>query len=70
MKVQEEEEEEEPVQDVTITGRSSTSLIVRYKAKKRHLTCSSTQLLNELSEKLPAKKRIRIENNVITNIEK
>ena len=64
------EEEDEEILDVTITGHSSTSVIVRYESRKRHLTCSTMELLTELSEKLPSKKRIKVENNVITSFEK
>ena len=56
--------------DVTVTGRSSNALIVRHQSRKRNMSCSSPELLEELSSKFPCKRRISIENNVITGFEK
>ena len=56
--------------DVTITGRSSKAIIVQHNSKKRHMTCSSTELLEELSKDLPSKKRITVESNIVTAYEK
>ena len=56
--------------DVTITGHSSTSLIIRQDWCKRHLSCSTADLLEELSSKLPCKRTITVESNVITGYKK
>ena len=56
--------------DVTVTGRSSKALIVHHQSHKRHMSCASPELLEELSTKFPCKRRISIENNVFTACEK
>ena len=56
--------------DVTITGRSSKQLIVRHMTSKRRMTCSTDELLDELSIKFPAKRRLTVDNNIITGYEK
>ena len=56
--------------DVTITGRSSKAIILRHKSQKRHMACSSDELLEELSAKLPCKRIITVESNIITAYEK
>ena len=52
--------------DVTITGRSSTTLIIQHDSSKRRLACSTQDLLEELSSKLPCKHTITVESNIIT----
>ena len=56
--------------DVTITGRSSKAIIVHHKSQKRHMTCSSDELLEELAAKLPYKQTITVESNIVTSYEK
>ena len=56
--------------DVTITGRSSKAIIFCHKSQKRHMACSSDELLEELSAKLPCKRKITVESNIITAYEK
>ena len=56
--------------DVTITGRSSKAIIVRHKSQKRHMACSSDELLEELAAKLPCKQTITVESNIVTSYEK
>ena len=56
--------------DLTITGRSSKAIILRHKSQMRHMACSSDELLEELSAKLPCKRIITVESNIITAYEK
>ena len=56
--------------DVTITGRSNKAIIVRHNSKKRHMGCSTDELLEELSSPLPCKRRITVESNIVTAYEK
>ena len=52
--------------DVTVTGRSSTTLIIRHNSQKRRLSCNTPELLDELSSKLPCRRTVTIESNIIT----
>ena len=57
--------------DVTVTGRSSEKLIIRHMSTKRCLTCSSEDLLNKLlSTQFPCKRRLILQNDIITGYEK
>ena len=56
--------------DVTVAGRSSEKLIVRHMSAKKRLSCSSTELLDELSTTFPCKRRLILDNEVITGYEK
>lgn len=56
--------------EVKITGRSSKSLIIRSGGQKRKVNCINDELLTELSQNFPAKRRLIFENDVVTGYEK
>ena len=56
--------------DANITGRTSTSLIVRCGSQKRYLLCSNSELFDELSRKFPSKRKLTVKDNTITACEK
>ena len=55
LKILEHKLEEPETLDITITGRSCEKLIVRHMSTKKHLSCSSEELLDELSTTFPCK---------------
>lgn len=61
---------ETEITEVKITGRSSKSLIIRSGGQKRKVNCINDELLTELSQNFPAKRRLIFENDVVTGYEK
>ena len=56
--------------DVTITGHSSKQLIICHRTSKRRMSCSTEDLLNELSAEFLCKRKLIVDNDVITGYEK